>query len=311
MRDLVPDQGEDLAPRVGRACRRVEQQTVVLERDGAPMLHRTDMAVRNANQVELGKRVFHAEIVIEVAQHFDRAVEREASLLALAGGRDHAHGDAVDLRGNPFEFAGGEREEIARHLRRWLERNLLCPRPNRLLACDRHIAHGRVRARQRDGERERRLQRWLVPNREHPARIGRGKMARDQALAAVLRLVIDGIKAGTGFVDLPREGEVELVTSDREWPLERQRDRLGIVVVSDGGATWFLVDRGARDLDAVGVEHDPRGRLAHLDVDDLEAVDLAALRVECEVDVVVEGDDGLRQPAGVPGAAWRGDADRT
>ena len=110
-------------------------------------------------------------------------------------------------------------------------------------------------------------------------------------------------------MDLRRKGEAQLVPPDGQRPRKCQCHRLVVVVVSDGGATRLLVDRGARDLHAVGVKHDPRSRLAHLDVDDLEAVDLEAVRVELEIDVVVDGNDGLRQPA-VVGAARRGGADR-
>ena len=64
----------------------------------APVLHGAAEAARHRDQVELGQRIFHAEIVVEVAQQVDRAVEREAALLALAGGGDHADRDAVGLR---------------------------------------------------------------------------------------------------------------------------------------------------------------------------------------------------------------------
>ena len=277
--ELVGDQAENAAPRGAGARRRIEQQAALAERDRAPVLHRADVALRNRDQVELRQRIFQAEIVVEVAQEADRAVEREASLRALAGGGDHADRDAFGLAGEPLELARREREQVGRHFRRGRERHLLQRRRDRLLAGDRHVADHRERARHRHGERERRLEGRLVPAREDAARRRRGEMAREHPPAALLGLVVDDVEPGPRFVDLAREGNAQLVRADGERLRKGERRGLRVVVERDGGALRPIVDRGGGERQVLGIEHELRGRLAHLDVDGHGARQREALEI--------------------------------
>ena len=90
VRDLMGEDAEDAAARGVGARRRVEQQPALEEGDGAPVLHGAAEAAGHRDQVELGQRIPDAEIVVEVAQQVDRAVERETALRALTGGGDDA-----------------------------------------------------------------------------------------------------------------------------------------------------------------------------------------------------------------------------
>ncbi len=216
VRDLVRDDVEDAAPHGRRARGRIEQQAAFEERDGAPVLHGAAEAARHRDQVELGQWVPEAEIVVEVAQQVDRAVEREAPLRALAGGGDDAHGDAVGIPGEPFELARGQHEQVARHLRGRRKRHLLQSRGDRLLVRDRHVGDREERARQRDGEREGRLEGGLVPAREDAARIGGLEMAGDHPLLRAAGRVIDEEQPAPEPVDLRAECDAQLVGAGRD-----------------------------------------------------------------------------------------------
>ena len=65
-----------------RIDRGVEQQAALEEGDAAPVLHRAAEAAGHRDQVELGQRIFRAEIVVVVGQQLDRVLERKAPLLA-------------------------------------------------------------------------------------------------------------------------------------------------------------------------------------------------------------------------------------
>ena len=90
MRHLVGDDTEDAAPRAVGIGRGIEQQPALEEGDAAPVLHRAAEAAGHRDQVELGQRIFDAEIIVEPGQQLDRAVERELSLRGLAGRGDDA-----------------------------------------------------------------------------------------------------------------------------------------------------------------------------------------------------------------------------
>ena len=84
VRHLVGDDAEDAAPRAsaelvaGSNSRRLSKNVMPPQFSIAP-----PKAAGHRDQVELGQRIFHAEIVVEIAQQLGRAVEREAALGAL------------------------------------------------------------------------------------------------------------------------------------------------------------------------------------------------------------------------------------
>ncbi len=236
MRHLVGEDAEDAVPDGRGVHRGVEQQPALEEGDAAPILHGAAEAAGNRDQVELGQRILHAEIVIEIAQEIDGAVEREAALVALAGGGDDADGNAFGLRRQPLELAGREHEEIARHFRRRQECDLLQRRRDRLLFRDRHVADREEGARHRHGERERRLEGGLVPARKDAAGIGRLEMARQHPPGALVRGVVDEKKSPPELVDLAGEADAQLVRADGERLREGQRGGLGGGVERDDGA---------------------------------------------------------------------------
>ena len=84
MRHLMRQDAEDAAPRRIRIGGRVEQQPALEKGDAAPVLHGAAESAGHRDQVELGQRIFHAEIIVVIGQQLDRVVERETSLLALA-----------------------------------------------------------------------------------------------------------------------------------------------------------------------------------------------------------------------------------
>jgi hypothetical protein len=298
MRDLMGDDAENAAARGVGARRRIEPQPALEEGDGAPVLHGAAEAARHRDQVELGQRIPDGEIVIEIAQQVDRAVEREASLRALAGGGDDADGDAVGLRREPFELTRRQHEQIARHFRRGGEADLLQVGRHRFFVRHRHVGDRQEAARHRHGEREGRLEGRLVPARKHAAGMGGLEMARDHPLPAALGGVIDEEQPAAERIDLGGKADAQPVRAGRERLRKGQgrglgrgieRDRCGLRPVVDGGGGERHVDR---------IERYARGRLAYLDVHGLGARQGQGLEVRFELDRVMGGDHGLRQLAG-------------
>ena len=97
----------------------------------------------------------------------------------------------------------------------------------------------------------------------------------------------------------------------RERLRKSQRRGLGGGIERDVGALRAVVDGGGAERHVDRIEDEPRGRLAHLDVDDLDAGKREAFEVGRELDRIVDGNDRLRQLArrGVEGIARLGRSD--
>ena len=120
MRDLVRGDVEDALLVRLRGDRRIEQHRVLEREDRAPVLHRAEeaAAARRGDVVELRQRVRSAEVIVVLAQHAHRRVERELRLIRLALLRDDAELGRAVLRGGAIEFAEPEEQQVGRHLRR-------------------------------------------------------------------------------------------------------------------------------------------------------------------------------------------------
>ena len=284
MRHLMRDDAEDAAPRAVRICCGIEQQPALEEGDAAPVLHRAAEAAGHRDQVELGQRIFDAEIVVEPGEQFRRAVERELPFRSLAGGGDDTDRHAFRLRRDALQFAHRQHEQVGRHFRRRREGDVLQVRLERLFAHDRHVADREEMARHRHGQREARLEGRLVPARKYPPRVRRLELARQQPLHAAVGRIIDEEEAAVELVDPRRKLDAQPMRARRERLRESERRRLGRGIERDVGALCAVVggDGSKRRVD--GVERQPRRRLAHLDVDHFDAGKREALGVGSQLD---------------------------
>ena len=149
------------------------------------VLHRAAEPARQGDEIELRQWIGGAEIVVEIAQQPDRAIEGIAALLGLPRGRDDAHHDAVGIGRQPFQLSHREDEQVARHPRRCREFDALEAGPRRLLADGRHVRDGEESVRNGHCRCERGLEGRLVPARKDAARIRRFEMGGQHALAAI------------------------------------------------------------------------------------------------------------------------------
>ncbi len=298
MRHLVRQHEEDAAPRGVRIGCGIEQQPAFEKGDAAPVLHGAAEPAGHRDQIELGQRIFHAEIVVEPGEQFHCVVERKAPLFALARGGDHADGDVIGLRREPFEFARREHEQIGRHFRRRRKGDLFQVRRDRRLAYHRHVADREVRARQGYRERERRLEGGLIPARENPPRVGRFELAREHALHALAGRIIDNEQAGAELVDPRGEGDAQPVRADGERLRKSERRGLSGGIERDVGALRIVVDGDGAECRVDRVQNKPRGGLAHLDVDDFDARQREAFEIGCEFDGIMDRNDRFRQFSG-------------
>ena len=111
---------------------RVDEQHALEAEDRAPVLHCAEegVAAGARDQVELGQRVAHAEIVVVVGQHLRRRIEREACLGGQPARHDHAHVDALDRAVHALEVAAGKEQQVAAHARRLCACLLQCTTGN-------------------------------------------------------------------------------------------------------------------------------------------------------------------------------------
>ena len=221
MRHLVREDGEDAAPRGIRIGGGIEQQPAFEKGDAAPVLHGAAESAGHRDQIELGQRIFCAEIIVEPGEQFYGVVERKTPLLALARGGDHADRDAIRIRREPLQFARRQYEQIGRHFRRRREGDLLQVRRDRLLARDRHVADRQERARHGHRQRKSRLEGRLVPARKNPSRVGGLEFAREHPLDAVAGRIVDEEQAGAELVDPRREDDAQPVRAHRQRLAER------------------------------------------------------------------------------------------
>ena len=205
MRHLMRDDGKDAAPRAVRIGCGIEQQPALEEGDAAPVLHRAPEAAGHRDQVELGQRIFHTEIVVEPGEQFRRAVECELPLRSLAGRGDDTDRHAFHLRRDALQFAHRQHEQVGRHFRRGRESDVLQVRLERLFAHDRHVADREEMARHRHGQRKARLESRLVPARKYPPRVRRLELARQQPLHAAVGRIIDEEETAVELVDPRRK----------------------------------------------------------------------------------------------------------
>ena len=299
MRHFVGENAEDAAARVRRAGGGIEQQAAFEESDAAPILHGAAEAAGHRDQVELGERIFHAEIVIEIFEESDRFIERIAPVGALAQRGDDTDGDAVRIAGEPLELAGRQDEQIARHSRRALERDTLAAGAGRLFARDRHVGNRQEFFRHRHRELEARLEGGLVPARKDAARIRGLEVARQHPHAALAGRVVDHEQATAKSIDMRGEADAELMPTGGDGAREDQRDRLRRRIGDDlAGRTGVAFDGRRIHGHVHRVEHDPIGRLGDLDVDDLGAGDGELVQVRLQIERIVDRHHRLRQLAG-------------
>ena len=284
MRHLMRDDGKDTAPRAVRSCRGIEQQAALEEGDAAPVLHRAAEAAGHRDQVELGQRIFDAEIVVEPSEQFRRTVERELPLRSLAGGGDDTDRHAFHLRRDALQFAHRQHEQIGRHFWRGRESDPLQVRLQRLLFRDRHVADGKQMARDHDRQLETRLERRLVPARKYPPRVRRLELARQQPLHAAVGRIIDEEEAAVELVDRRRKLDAQPMRAHRERLFESEGCRLGRSIGRDVGALKAIVGGNGSKRRVDGVERQPRRRFAHFDIDQFDAGKREALGVRSQLD---------------------------
>ena len=101
------------------------------------------------------------------------------------------------------------------------------------------------------------------------------------------------------------KADAQPVRARRERLRKAQRRGLGGGIERDLGALRLVVDGGGLESHVDRIEGEPRGRLAHLDVDDLDPGEREALKIGREFDRIVDGNNRLRQLArrGVEGKA--------
>ena len=271
MRHFMRDDAEDAAPRAIRIGRGIEQQPALEKGDAAPVLHGAAKAAGHRDQVELGQRIFDAEIIVEPGQELHSAVEGELPLRGLARGGDDPDRDAVHLRGDPLQLAHRQDEQVARHFRGGCESDLFQVRLQRLLAHHRHVADREEIPRHRYRQREARLEGGLVPARKYPPRVRRFELAGEQALHAAIGRIIDKEEAAIEFVDLRGKFDAEPVRACGKRLRKGERGGLGTGIERDVRARRTVVDGDGCKRRVDGVERQPRGGRADLDVDDFHA----------------------------------------
>ena len=85
VRQLVRDHLRGALALGQRRGRGIEQQQRLAEEDGAGVLHRAELEVRNRDEIELRVRVGQAEVALETGQRGARGLQRKGREAALAG----------------------------------------------------------------------------------------------------------------------------------------------------------------------------------------------------------------------------------
>ena len=292
MRDLVRGDREDALHVADGGDLRIRQQDVFEREDRAPVLHRAEelAAARRGDVVQLRQRIRHAEVVVVFLQHQPRCLQRARGLVDLAAGGDHADFGAVDGVGGAFEVAEGEEQQVGRHLRRGLEADQALAARQVVALRHRHVADRHLRRRHGGDQVEGRLVVRLVPGRHEAARIRRLELGEQRTLLAGLAVVVQREQAVGLGVDLAAVIHRQQVAADRQRLVEGEGGglrggvdagfRLQVLAV---GATQLHIGEAHVDR----VEHDPVGRLQHVDVDPHLAVEGQFLRIGHDLDVVV------------------------
>ena len=83
----------------------------------------------------------------------------------------------------------------------------------------------------------------------------------------------------------------------RQRPREAERRGLGGGIERDVGALRLLVDAGGAERHVDGIEREPRGGLAYLDVDHLDTCKRKAREIGRKFDRIVDRNDRLWQLA--------------
>jgi len=121
----------------------------------------------------------------------------------------------------------------------------------------------------------------------------------DAALGALLSTAVMALMMTQLSLVMNHERRIAHLLASQRTVREAQRDRLGILVHRDRGCQRNAIQRGRRKGHVDSVEHQPIGRLKHLDIDDRGARDRERLEVRLQVERVVDGRHRLRQ------LAWR------
>ena len=259
VRELVRDHlGRALA--LGERRRRgVEQQQRLAEEDGARVLHRAELEVRNRDEIELRVGVGQAEVALETSQRGLRGLEREGREAALAGRVPNLDRRTTRFhRRRGLQRTDGERDQIGREGRRLLEADLLAAAREAPRALDGRVRDHAVRARRRDGDPEARLHRRLVEAREELARVGRLELGEREPVRAGAR----GVEAAEVASQAAGEGQAQGRAAGGDRPsqgeLEHPDGGLRRATRRQFGPLHF--DARAGDPQVDGVQAQPAGR---------------------------------------------------
>ena len=139
-------------------------------------------------------------------------------------------------------------------------------------------------------KRKARLEGGLVPARKNPPRIRRLELAGEQALGALIGRVIDEEEAAVEFVDPRGELDAQPVRTDGKRLRKGERRGLGGGIERNVGSRRAVVDDDGSERRIDGIERQPRGGLAHLDVDDLHAGKHEICGVGLQLDRIVDAE---------------------
>ena len=220
-------------------------------------------AARRGDVVQFRQRVRRAEVIVVLAQHAHRRLQRELRLVRLALLRDDAELGRAELRRRAIELTEPEEQQVCRHLRRRLEAHARAAVREIGSLRDRHVADGHLALRHDCFERERRLVRGLIPARDHATRIRRFELRVQRALAASSRVVVDCEQPRRLRADLAGVVERERVLARWDRLAEGEGRRLRRLVRRDlriGGHGLALAVRDAHrcELQIHRVERDAR-----------------------------------------------------
>jgi hypothetical protein len=170
----------------------------------------------------------------------------------------------------------------------------------------RHVADRQEMARNDHSKCKTRLEGGFVPAWKYPACVRRLELAGQHTLYPAVGGVIDKEEAAIELVDLRRERDAQPVRADCQRLRERECRRLARGVECDLGVVNAIVHGHGSDRDVDRIEHQPRRRLAHLDVDHLDAGKREAVGIRPQFDRVIVRNDRLRQfpRRGIKSEGW-------
>ena len=295
MRELVGDDLGAGATLIHRRGRRIDEDEVVAERDGAGVLHAAPGEVGHRDDVELAERVADAEVGLERRDELLRARERflHGHAFALHGDGAQGHWHGAHRVGRDFtsvddvEIADREGHEVSGQLLGDLEVRGL-QRAVFLLTVDGGVGHGHVLTARGERDVEGRLEARLVEAREHQARRDRLELGEGVALVT-----------GADGVEALEVAAVACLVAERE------RDLLGLdglgerqvchalaveLAITDGHHLAVgELDRGACNPEAPAVQPQVVERFVELHDDAHIARESVAVGVDSELEGVALG----------------------